>query len=339
MAALTLLFLFAGLRKVNAAPTDYLDRYFQGTVTSESGTTMYTEPGTANPAVTDDAGNSVVLENGTKLMIYGEEYDDDLDIWYKCTVEVDGKTFEGFVFTGRVTRDNEGMTFTPTPTPEPTEAPAVTQQAIESDKETESVAEPTEETKTIVEDAGSAKPWIPLIVVCIIIVIFMLVYTIWVKFAEEKLEKEMEVYGGRSTYEPLDGESEEDFMQAKSQYFDSLGLGDASNTETLAETIGGEEDIDIDMSEFDDTDSPVLSDLIKSLEGKDESTDASPAFDPAELLSKLNSLSKGDKLVHDAYGTGMVIDNTDAEIIQVQFGEEMKFLKKEKLASKGRVKF
>lgn len=52
------------------------------------------------------------------------------------------------------------------------------------------------------------------------------------------------------------------------------------------------------------------------------------------LRMKIDSLRAGEVFVHKLYGEGEVIDNSDSEVIQVRFGRDLRFLKKEKLARK-----
>ncbi len=54
----------------------------------------------------------------------------------------------------------------------------------------------------------------------------------------------------------------------------------------------------------------------------------------AVLRKKLDALKEQDNLYHKLYGQGEVIDNSDAEVIQVRFGRDLRFLKKEKLSKK-----
>ena len=59
-------------------------------------------------------------------------------------------------------------------------------------------------------------------------------------------------------------------------------------------------------------------------------------FTPEELIlrKKLDELKEQDVLVHKKRGVGEVIDNSDANIIQVRFDRDLRFLKKDKLVKK-----
>ena len=271
--ALVLLFAkTANAEPLEYDPTDYLEHYYAGTVNSATGTDLYTEPGTVHEKVKDANGDPIHLNDGTTFYIYGVERDDDLDVWYTAKVEIDGVTYEGYVFTGRATRADTFITFTPTPTPEPTNTPTIAPE-IESDV-VATTAEASADTKKMVEESNTFEPWKWMIVLFIAIILFMLVYTIWIKHSEEKLEKEMELYGGKEEYTPLDGESEEDFESAKASYLDSIGLGNAGDGENIpvADDYSEFSDYPEDYSFNSNADTQVsgsqLSDLISSLQNK-----------------------------------------------------------------------
>ena len=57
------------------------------------------------------------------------------------------------------------------------------------------------------------------------------------------------------------------------------------------------------------------------------------------LRGRLDQLKEQDLVVHKLYGEGEVIDNSDAEVIQIRFGNDLRFLKKEKLAKKDLIVF
>ena len=253
---------FMFMKVAYADPTDYLESNYTGHISSADGTDLYSEPGTVNEKVYDANGDAIHLEDGTEIFIYGEERDDDLDVWYAASVVVEGTTYDGYIYTGRATRD-AAATFTPTPTPEPTNTPTIAPE-IESD-EIATAAEASEDTKKMVEDSNTFEPWKWMIILFIAIIIFMLVYTIWVKHSEEQLEREMELYSGREAYQPLDGESEEDFESAKASYLDSIGLGNSGDDEAFTE-----EDYNDEFTSAADTQvsGSSLSELITSLQDK-----------------------------------------------------------------------
>ena len=68
-----------------------------------------------------------------------------------------------------------------------------------------------------------------------------------------------------------------------------------------------------------------------SADGEEEIT-----FTPEEMIlrRKLDELKEQDVLVHKKRGVGEVIDNSDANIIQVRFDRDLRFLKKDKLVKK-----
>ena len=491
---LPLIFIAIFMLMLSVASAD--EPKYTGTVKSDDGAKLYDGAGTKNHQWI----NNIVVKKGTEFVITGEENDADGDKWYKVTVTVDGVEYQGYLYSGRV---EKGAEITPSPeptaeptqevTPEPTQSPVITSVVDESTKSSTDVKE--ESKKESSDSSSGFGPWKWIIILVIVIIIFMLIYTIWVKKNEERLEREIERYSGKSQYEPLDGENEEDYAEAKANYYDHIGLG-GNNEKDLAEEIGGEEDVKLDMSGvFDDeplkkakgktkdfAEDATLSELIASLESKlgkdkvekedekvldvvedaeeavdeavdeveedvvdeveevldeaadeteevvDETEDAvsededaaneipdsvadkieqvketeikaeaksensfvedkikeaddkikeletvipdfvkkggakggknkpesknekAPKADPArfaeifeeeeedpgimDVRDYLETLREGEILVHKIYGEGKVVDNTDSEIIQVAFGKNMRYLKKEKLVQK-----
>ncbi len=451
---------FITVRKADAAATDYLDKYYSGTVTDEEGAGMHQQPGSEQPDVLDPDGDPLRVPEGTKVLIMGEEYDVDLDIWYKVSVELYDQTYEGYLYTGRVTRETE-IPFTPTPVPTDTPTAEVVVTSINSDPQKEEAKEVNETTKNMIEKSEGLGPWKWIIILAIVIVCFMLAYTLWVKHSEERLEREIERYSGKPMYTPLDGETAEDFAEAKGNYYDHIGLGDQSN-KSLGEEIGNPEEVQIDLDGvFEDVpeektatfkEDATLNDLLASLESrigkeklqearearekeekeaaekakaekekaakaektekaeeapkrisseaeekakkamqdaeaevkaaadeifdnnkekeepkkaepkkaepkeepvksepekKEEPKKAEPATekkqpvknDNFDLRDFLDNLNEGDEIEHKVYGKGKVVDNSDSQIVQVQFGKDMRFLKKEKLVKKDLLKF
>ncbi|MBQ8281537.1 MAG: hypothetical protein IJZ25_03940 [Lachnospiraceae bacterium] len=418
--------------KADADALDYLGNNYTGTVSAEDGAGLYTQPGSINPTVNDADGNAVRVPYGTEVLIVNEGIDHETDMWYQCYVTVDGVEYEGYLYNGRVTR-GEAIPHTPTPaptnTPEPT-APAPTEDGSPTDKfeDTQNDNSVNKDTNKMVKDADGFKPWKWIIILIIVILIFMVVYTFWVRESERKLEREIERYSNRPQYEPLEGELEEDFAEAKSLYYDHIGLGDQSN-KSLGEVIGNPDDVQLDMSGiFDDEvveddsvygekistpeeEEDSLKSLIASLEEKlgtssfdeedvedvpvddvqeitetaqvpeyvndnrvpefarrattensvripapvretkvernyvdpglasifeEEEDDYEETFDLRDMLDNLN---EGDILIHTVYGEGVVEDNSDSQIIQVRFGNDVRFLKKEKLVKKNLIEF
>jgi NADH:ubiquinone oxidoreductase subunit 6 (subunit J) len=237
----------AGISKADAI--DYVDNNYTGTVTRDVGADVFTEPGTEKPHLTDADGNNVHVDNGTEVLIYKEEYDADLDMWYYCTATVDGVEYTGYIYSGRITR---GDPIAHTPTPTPTLAPATptpetaTSGNIQSGDIYTDNTGLNDDTQSMVEKSNSFKPWTYIILICIVIVLFMIIYTLYVKFSEEKLEREIERYSNRPQYEPLEGEADEDFEEAKSNYYDSIGLGASANKD-YDDLMANQEDMDLNM--------------------------------------------------------------------------------------------
>ncbi len=90
--------------------SQYVDGYYKGVV-NKDGTTLKPVPGTKDangqkidPMLTED-GQSVTLNKGDSVLIYGERKDVDLDNWYHVVCSFNGKVYSGYVYFGRVTRE------------------------------------------------------------------------------------------------------------------------------------------------------------------------------------------------------------------------------------------
>ena len=113
---------------------EYIDGLYMGTVTKDN-SVMREGPGTkAYPEVHTSDGKTVSLNSNTQVRVLGEAFDVDSDIWYHVIAEYEGQKVEGYIYTGRIKRDNTKhpldyvptVTPTPTPTPKPTPKPTAT---------------------------------------------------------------------------------------------------------------------------------------------------------------------------------------------------------------------
>ena len=405
----------------------YLNGYYKGTVTSDTATVRPGPGSKAYPELKLADGTVVKLKKGTEVYVWGETKDVDLDVWYHITATFKDQEIEGYIYTGRVKRDNNQILFTPTPTPvppTPTLVPTITA-TPEQNETTITVAPTTPEVPKNVEEITKTdknKPLKIILIICVVILMLVGLYAFFQRRQEKKLEEEMERYSKRRpAMERLDGEDEDDFNEAKKKYYASMEFGRQDGKKKPAEkpaekpvaapksTLGKysdsfEDDFDendlklstpkkkddiYDDDEFSDDDVKVMDDFrekggrkssVKSvtdsnldfsdddiayferLKGKVEGPSAkalaaagtadsilsesphvnsyfeSDETSPEERLRiKLDALRPQDRFNHTLYGEGVVIDNSDPDVIQVRFGRDLRFLKKEKLATKGLV--
>ncbi len=398
----------------------YLNGYYRGYVSSESATVRKGPGSKAYAELTLEDGTVVKLKKGDEVFVWGETKDVDLDVWYHVTGKFKDEPYEGYIYIGRVTRENTQIAFTPTPTPEPTPTPVpvITEPADEDPNaggEITPVSTPTEKVElpenleNATKNNDSNKPLKIVLAVCLIIIILISVYIIFQRIQEKKLEEEMERYSKqRPALERLDGEDEESFREVKKQYYASMNIGrdgrkdapkkmPASHIDELDDELNdddlklnttknsdtgelyeidrlSEEDVKIindfhansdifedekvteDASdEYSDDDLKYFEKMKGNVEAPsasaiaaagsaesilDESPIVNSCFEddvptPEEKLRmKIDSLRAGEHFTHKLYGEGEVIDNSDSEVIQVRFGRDLRFLKKEKLARK-----
>lgn len=392
----------------------YLEGYYRGYVASDN-SAVREGPGTKTyPILKLDDGTEVKLQKGTEVFVYGETKDIDLDVWYHIKGTFKNQEFEGYLYIKRVNRENTQIKFTPTPSPSPEPTPTVsleepTQEPGGQGGDPSAVSPaPTSNISDIGEKSKKGDGWKLLLAFCIVVIALIVIYTIFQRVQEKKLEEEMERYSKRRpAMERLDGEDEEDFKEAKKKYYASMNLGHPNSRKPKSGAAGKstssydddnlEDDFDdlgtsgsakssksdyFDDDDFTDEDVKVVNDFrakghskaaddfdedfseddhayFNRLKGKteapsenairkagsaasilDESPDVDSYFEADEptkeerLRNALDALKPEDSFVHKLYGEGVVIDNSDSEIIQVRFGRDLRFLKKDKIAKK-----
>ena len=413
------------LRQADYFNSDHQRVYYKGTVTKDD-SAVRELPGSKDKTTgkkKDDilktsTGKQVLLKKGTEVLIFGERSDSDNDAWYHVQVTFNNEVFVGYVFTGRVTRDNTKITFSPTPapatdTPAPTStiAPTAGEKQPELKNPTPTTMQQTQEmTKKAKEEPWSI--WTFVLILVAAFVSFLIIYMIVNHYAEKKIDEEMRSTPSRDyTLPHLEGESDEDYEKARrkarkkevARDFKDQRQRKLSDELELDETQVGEFDefddfkINMDGVFDEDTDtreavSAVVNEAV-SEDARDQAADAANAvsawnaaetemvknlsdgadeqekelirqivpnytqpqyaapeapaanasapagevtFTPEEMVlrRKLDELKEQDVLVHRKHGTGEVIDNSDPNVIQVRFGRDLHFLKKDKLVKR-----
>lgn len=384
---------------------EYTTGYFEGAISDSVSTHVNVRYGPGSDKyeiMKTSAGKSVQLTAGTPVSVVGETKDSALDVWYHIRFEFEGEQIDGYCFADFISKGDKVL-FSPTPTPSPTETPSPTPTLPEDAPIVfNPTATPSPETQDMLDKSDGLGPMLYILILFVVVLVFIVIYTIVTKVQEERLEKEMERYSNRGSFQKLDEESDEDFLEAKKVYFDSLNLGDgekrvdagddeieldlngifdetsvyvtdedidskAFDAAQTAEELEDEaeealeevsEELSEELAQFDDwnvetqdflaegeaveaeqTYDRIGEELAENIASEVEAvSEAAPvvavASDATALLEKLNQLKEQDTLYHKLYGEGEIIDNSDSEVIQVRFGRDLRFLKKEKLAKK-----
>ena len=364
---------------------NYIDGYYDGEVNETINTVVNVRTGPSAEVyeiVQTSNGTSVKIPKLTKLVIIGESRDEQLDLWYHVRLEFEGETVEGYCLAEFITRYAK-VTFTPTPTPSEDQNQTPTPTIAGADNVFgNNTPTPSEDNKSLVDDSKGFRPYKYMVILCIVIVVLILIYTLYSKYQEKILEKEMDRYSSRTGVEPIEGELEEDFEEAKQDYYNYLKLGDQTDR-NLGEELGDPEDIELDINGlFEEENTEEIANTVRMTQ--QETTQNEPEAEPeaaeetqeeaeteeaqaeelpeeepviiqpapvpeavrddaatheAAVRARLDRLKEQDRIQHKLYGEGEVIDNSDAEIIQIRFGRDLRFLKKEKLARKDLVVF
>ena len=394
-------------------PEEYENGYYEGEVTKD-GSRVRKEPGSRtldgskekkgelDDTLKTSTGKDVILSKGAKVTVWGESKDSDLDIWYHVKFTYSGEEFEGYIFSGRVKRSSDQITFSPTPSPvataTDTEAPTPTEE-----QKGELIEEPAPSkapsTKEMAEK-DKKNPWSKwtwFLIIVGIILVGALAFTLITYLGDRKIDEEMSRSSSRRTYEVerLEGESEEDFREAKNSaikgqlrdqtnrdiaaeigvdefkldldgVFDDEAIAtdavseavteavteDAANHGLMSDAAAAAESVAEATGEWDAQDAEFLQHLTENADEQEKALLAqivpnygrgdAPAESaapiektPEEIIrEKLDLLKEQDTLVHREYGVGEVIDNSDPQMIQVRFGRDLRFLKKDRLARK-----
>jgi len=383
-------------------PEEYENGYYEGEITKD-GSGVRKTPGTKNEdgskkndVLQTSAGKDVILAKGTKVTIWGESRDSDMDIWYHVKVTYSGEEFEGYVFTGRAKRLATQITFSPTPTPEPTATNTPTP-TVEQKGELSLDPSPTasEVNEKIVKDSKNPKIYKFIIILVCIIIVGAVAYWVVMRISERKIDEVMNKNSRRDfDVERLEEESDEDYREAKKSalkgrlqdqtdrdiaeeigvedfkldlegVFDDEDTTQGSVSEAVTEAVTEEEashaagdamltdaaeaaaTVDSATDEWstqnqellrhlsenaDEQEKALIAQIVPNYGQEGEAEEISEEELTARIRAALDELKEQDTLVHTEYGVGEVIDNSDPQIIQVRFGRDLRFLKKDKLA-------
>lgn len=339
--------LFATKGTIASAATEAVYEYddktegkdvIKGVVTTY-GLNVRTAPGKDNPLVKiDDKG--VSLDKNDPVAIIGEgEYNGS--VWYKVSFKRGENLIIGYVHSSYVNVTEEVLspiaTPTPIPTPSPTPEPATPTPEPEPITPTPLPVETENNDK--MEDEGDDGGGIIAIVVVVVIAAGALV-ALWY------LKKRNEDGKGAETNEKIDNlknmtlpnaplspdgtpiavmkrreivtESEEDYRRQPVERQDEASiLADRErarlmNEEMIRQSRNGE-----------------------SAEEEEKLKEIAATLKEKEVLKEeIDRLRIGDMVYHEYFGKGIVRDNSDVKVIEISFGQDVRFLNKVSCATK-----
>ncbi len=327
---LKILLIFGGLCllfnvKAKAGVEDYEYPHYVGVATA---TVNVREGAGVNfDQVTDASGKNVQLSTGDEVEILEEKKADDGIVWYHIAFTQKGVDYIGFSTSSYVAKDDDRViTPVPTPTPEPVEEtpvdplenPSIPGDIVDDSKdasETDTAAAENEAENNDEEGGGSIL-WTVVWVLLLVTVVFFAFFVV-LNFLRHKKE------GQPSS----PSRKVERFKQQNMQNRDAgrrvpqirpTGARPAPPAEPRREVYVKRKEL-VEDNNF----VPASAEDIE----KDNE-------DRKSLREKIEQLQEHDLVRHVVYGEGEVYDNSDVKLLEVRFGNDMRFLKKDQLVNK-----
>jgi len=310
----------------NAGIEDYEYPHYVGVATAT--VNVREGAGVTFDQVTDASGKNIQLSTGDEVEILEERKADDGKIWYHIAFTQKGVEYIGFSTSSYLAKDND-RPITPTPTPEP--EPVVEPEELEPDlavdapvsgnapeqNPTEAVTTVTDnnlETVEETEEEGGGF-WTVIWIILLIILIF-LGAVIGLAF-----------FRYRKRNVPSSPVRKVDRLKQMNNNPRDTGRRAPQFRGTTQHPIQSEEPRkEVYVKRRD----PVADNYVPA----DEADIESDNEDRKALREKIEHLQEHDLVRHIVYGEGEVHDNSDVKLLEVRFGNDMRFLKKDQLVNK-----
>lgn len=311
-----------GLKMVSAEgeePENWV--HYHGNVT-KNGVNVRKGAGTNFDVLQDKDGNDIKLVSQTELIILEESVAEDGKVWYKATFKKGEDSYEGFIRSDLASKQTDDP-ITPTPIPAtPTPEPEVTDDKSASDTEKPIVTQAPKPTingdtdkDSSEEEGGNSKSTI-LFVIFAIIAIFAAVFIFIIVNSILKQNKKKKKSHTSRKVDRLRREQEDGGNGAPSGKR-RPEIKRAANEGASVREI--RQDVYYTNTESDD-------DLLGLINQEND--------DKKSLRAAVDRLQEHDIIIHKVYGEGEVYDNSDVKLMEVRFGNDVRFLNKDSIVSK-----
>lgn len=276
-----------------------------------------TGAGTKYDQLQDDAGNPVQLQGQTEVTIVDDAVADDGNVWYKVRFTKNGKSYEGFMTSSYVAKDSD-KPITPSPTPSPTPAPTATATPVPVSETEVSPIEPTKKLGADLdlddEEGGNSKPTIMLVIFAVIAVFAIFFIFVIVNSILKQNRKKTKSHTSRKV-DRLRKEQEEGNAAVPGKRRPEIKRthDDGAYVREVRQ--------DVYYTNTDDDD-----DLLGLISQEND--------DKKSLRAAVDRLQEHDIIIHKVYGEGEVYDNSDVKLMEVRFGNDVRFLNKDSIVSK-----
>ncbi|MCR5728122.1 MAG: SH3 domain-containing protein [Lachnospiraceae bacterium] len=285
--------------------------HYEGTVTVSSALNVRTGAGTNFDQVKDETGSVLQLKPQEKVIILEDVVSDDGKVWFKIQFERDGKPYEGFATSSYIAK-NEDVKITPSPLPTPTATPTPSPTPITATKipntPTPLVTDKTDTGENTT--SGNSKSSILFVIFAVIAVAIIFFGLFFVLALVKQSKRKSRIRNARKV----------DRMRSNEQ-----------------ENQGGKRRPEIRRSEDDGAYVREVRQSVYYTNPDDEDEMfgiRSDNDDKKNLRAAVDRLQEHDIINHKIYGEGEVYDNSDVKLMEVRFGNDVRFLNKDSVVAK-----
>ncbi len=308
---------------VNATETTTQEEtvFYKGLVNSKVNVRL--GPGTEyDKLVVDD--KQVQLNSGDEVVIIGEAKATSGIVWYNISFEYNGAEVEGFSTSSYIAKTDETITPTPLPTPSPTNTPTPKPEPTMTSVPTE-IVKPIDDIKdeARVEKENDIKKYIILVLSAFGVFIVLIIVLKLVRRRKKNVNSDMSVKVDKIKQvkiEETEGKGKKRKPEIK-KLSDDVPVVETSKEEVY---LAG---IEPDDSVYNEDYTSVDASGIRENASKE-------AEEKKALRAEIERLQEHDIVVHKYFGEGEVYDNSDVNLLEVRFENDVRFLNKDSLVSK-----
>ncbi|MBR4344596.1 MAG: SH3 domain-containing protein [Lachnospiraceae bacterium] len=302
-----------GVVKVRAEGEDSEPEWvhYEGKVTASNALNVRTGAGTNFDQLKDETGAIIQLKPQETIIILEDVVSDDAKIWYKIQFVRENKTYEGFAYGDYIAKDEEKK-ITPSPTPEPTATPTPSPTPIVATKApatpTQSLADLSKEEPPAENKNSKSSILFVIFAVIAVAVVFFGLFILLGLIKQNKRKKR--IHNARKVDRMRNSEQES-------------GTGKKKPEIRRADDDGYVRDVRQSVYYTNSDDEDDLYGIMP------KETD-----EKRSLRAAVDRLQEHDIINHKIYGEGEVYDNSDVKLMEVRFGNDVRFLNKDSIVAK-----
>lgn len=303
-----------GSEEANAAEAPDGDRFYKGKANGTVNVRL--GPGEEYDKLKID-GKNVQVNRDTDITIIGEDTASSGKLWYHIQFEYNGAVVDGYSTSSYIDKDVL-CTPTPTPIPSPTPTPEPTP--------TEIPEEPPAPTEAPVSEARQEKEQdlkMMIIIVAAVFVVLVVIIIIIAVIRRKRKKNDTEISGTVNKVKNLTYDESKRQGKKRQPEIRRLSDNDPVVEVTKMPVYPAEDDYEAYDDDYsDNATGNVLENASKEAEEK------------KALRAKIDALSEHDIVIHKYFGEGEVYDNSDVNLLEVRFDNDVRFLNKDSLVSK-----